>query len=218
MVAGGDAGVTGAGVHTQGNYSSNAAASMATVQLVASSAPAQTTASNVQFNNSYHPSSSTSLAPPHLPPNTTSAMQQQQPYPSMRGAPPPPPKSVNATNLAAIQVPNSPDWILAKILSHDKSTKMYTLSDEDFHSNQIYTISEKQVVPLKGMERNKWARGDVVYAVYPDTTSFYHATVSTPPYNGFVMVQFKDDWDANGVTHEKAVLVQHVMKVPPGRK
>lgn len=133
------------------------------------------------------------------------------------GEVPPPPKSIQTTNLAAIKVtPDSPDWILAKIISHDKSTRMYTLSDEDIHSNQVYKISERQVVPLKGTERNKWARGDVVYAIYPDTTSFYHATVSTPPFNGYVMVQFKDDWDANGVTHEKAVLVAHVMKVPPG--
>ena len=36
--------------------------------------------------------------------------------------------------------------------------------------------------------------------------------------SGFVMVQFKDDWDANGVTHEKAVLMAHVMKVPLGGK
>ena len=42
--------------------------------------------------------------------------------------------------------------------------------------------------------------------------------MSTPPFNGFVMVQFKDDWDVNGVTHEKAVLLAHVMKVPPGGK
>ena len=84
----------------------------------------------------------------------------------MRGIVPPPPKAVQSNNLAAIQVtPNSPDWILAKILSHDKSAKMYTLKDEDVQSNQIYKISERQVVVLKGTERNKWVRGDVVYAV-----------------------------------------------------
>jgi hypothetical protein len=159
---------------------------------------------------------SVSATPSELLPPHASSLQQS--YNSTRGGILPPAKSVQ-TNLAAIKVtPNSPDWILAKIISHDKSARMYTLSDEDVHSNQIYKISEKQVVSLKGTERNKWARGDVVYAVYPDTTSFYHATVSTPPLNGYVMVQFKDDWDANGVTHEKAVLVAHVMKVPPGGK
>jgi hypothetical protein len=54
-----------------------------------------------------------------------------------------------------------------------------------------------------------------VYAVYPDTTSFYPAMVSTPPFNGYVMVQFDNDEDGNGITHEKAVLAVHVMKVPP---
>jgi len=198
----------GAGVHAVGNNSS-----VASMAPSAATAPIAATANNP--SSLRRSSSSTSAM---RPPPTSSAMQQ--PYPStMRGIVPPPPKSVQSSNLAAIQVtPNSPDWILAKILSHDKPTKMYTLSDEDLQSNQIYKIPEKQVVVLKGTERNKWPRGDVVYAVYPDTTSFYHATVSTPPLNGFVMVQFKDDWDANGVTHEKAVLMAHVMKVPPGKK
>ena len=32
----------------------------------------------------------------------------------------------------------------------------------------------------------------------------------------FVMVNFKDDGDENGITHDKAVLMQHVMRVPFG--
>ena len=40
-------------------------------------------------------------------------------------------------DLAAIQVnPASPDWILAKVISHDSSVGMYTLSDEDTESNK----------------------------------------------------------------------------------
>ncbi len=207
-VAGGQMMMTMVGTHGMNHPSLSVVPSAATAAALA-----------VLPNNSaslldpFDPATVGELLPPH-----TSSMQQTT-YNSMRGSIPPPPKSVQTTNLAAIKVtPDSPDWILAKIISHDKSTRMYTLSDEDVHSNQIYKISEKQVVPLKGTERNKWARGDVVYAVYPDTTSFYHATVSTPPFNGYVMVQFKDDWDANGVTHEKAVLVAHVMHVPPGAK
>ncbi len=133
---------------------------------------------------------------------------------------PPPPKAVRTDNLAAIQASPDPtsDWILAKVLSQDKPTRIYTLKDEDLQSNQIYRIPESRVVPLRGTERNRWARGDAVYAVYPDTTSFYRAVVSTPPFNGFVMVQFANDEDADGVTHEKAVLMAHVMRVPPGAK
>lgn len=120
-------------------------------------------------------------------------------------------------DLAAIQTtPNSPDWILAKIISYNKYTKMYTLSDEDTSSNEIYTIPERQVRPLqqKNNNKHKWNKGDDIYAVYPDTTSFYPAVVTTCVMNGHVMVQFKDDWDASGVIHEKAVPIQHVMKAP----
>lgn len=40
-------------------------------------------------------------------------------------------------DLAAIQVtPNSPDWILAKVITHDPNTQMYQLADEDIESNK----------------------------------------------------------------------------------
>lgn len=40
-------------------------------------------------------------------------------------------------DLAAIQVtPNSPDWILAKVITHDPNTQMYKLADEDIESNK----------------------------------------------------------------------------------
>jgi len=196
------------GTHGANGISNPAMAS----SLASAGAPSAVPTNATNLGRTSASATASELLPPH-------ASSLQQSYNSTRGSILPPAKSVQTTNLAAIKVtPNSPDWILAKIISHDKSARMYTLSDEDVHSNQIYKISEKQVVSLKGTERNKWARGDVVYAVYPDTTSFYHATVSTPPLNGYVMVQFKDDWDANGVTHEKAVLVAHVMKVPPGGK
>lgn len=115
-------------------------------------------------------------------------------------------------DLAAIQVtPNSVDWILAKILSFDKSTKVYTLSDEDIAEEKIYTIPSNRVIPLN--KTLQFKRGDIIYAVYPDTTSFYSATVSS--YKGnFVMVHFRDDSDEFGVTHEKAVPVWLAMKVP----
>eukprot|EP00985_Skeletonema_marinoi_P021358 scaffold13054_cov134-Skeletonema_marinoi.AAC.2 len=118
-------------------------------------------------------------------------------------------------DLAAIQTtPNSPDWILAKIISYNKYTKMYTLSDEDMASNEIYTIPERQVRPLLLKNNHKWTKGEAIYAVYPDTTSFYPAVVNYCTKNGHVMVHFNDDWDASGVIHEKAIPMQHVMKAP----
>ena len=121
--------------------------------------------------------------------------------------------SVSSADLAAIQTsPNSPDWILARIIKHDRANRLYRLRDVD-DEEVVYTIPQKQVIPLKDTEYNKWTRGDTVYAVYPDTTSFYKAVVSTVTDNGYVCVHFQDDKDDNGVTHEKCILAQHVTRL-----
>lgn len=120
-------------------------------------------------------------------------------------------------DLAAVQVTPG-HWILAKIISFDSETGMYNLSDEDIESNKVvFYLPESQVVVLGTVER--LSRGDVIYAVYPDTTSFYQATVVQPPRKAqggshFVTVNFVDDSDEHGVTHEKAVLLKHVMRPP----
>jgi hypothetical protein len=120
-------------------------------------------------------------------------------------------------DLAAIQViPNSPDWILAKVISHDPESGMYRLSDEDVESTKVFHLPDSQVVVLGGID--KLSRGDVIYAVYPDTTSFYQAGVTSPPKRvggggSFVTVHFVDDADEHGVTHDKAVLLKHVMRI-----
>eukprot|EP00980_Cylindrotheca_fusiformis_P014804 scaffold4026_cov117-Cylindrotheca_fusiformis.AAC.39 len=116
-------------------------------------------------------------------------------------------------DLAAVQVtPGSPDWILAKVIAHDPSTGMCRLADEDTESNK-----KSQVVVL-GALRNL-SRGDTVFAVYPDTTSFYQATIVQVPRKStgagsFAMVNFVDDSDEHGITHDKAVLLKHIM-LPP---
>ena len=94
---------------------------------------------------------------------------------------------------------------------------MHTLSDEDVTSKQVYRLPVgRQVKILEDQKRHAltWNRGDDCYAVYPETTSFYRATVSTPLHNGYVGVQFRNDTDANGITHEKAVQLGHIMKRP----
>lgn len=83
----------------------------------------------------------------------------------------------------------------------------------------VFHLPESQVVVLGSVE--KLSRGDIIYAVYPDTTSFYQATVVQAPRKvagggSFVMVNFIDDSDEHGVTHDKAVLLKHVMRVPYG--
>jgi hypothetical protein len=82
----------------------------------------------------------------------------------------------------------------------------------------VFHLPESQVVVLRGVDR--LSKGDVIFAVYPDTTSFYQATVvQVPRKTGgqqFVMVNFVDDSDEFGVTHDKAVSLPHVMLPPVG--
>ena len=86
--------------------------------------------------------------------------------------------------------------------------------------SKAFTLPESQVVVLGGVERLR--TGEIIFAVYPDTTTLYQATVVQPPrrmqnagtYQSFVMVHFKDDSDEHGVTLPKAVLMKHVMRPP----
>jgi len=84
---------------------------------------------------------------------------------------------------------------------------------------EAFLLPESQVVILGGVDRLN--RGDVIYGVYPDTTSFYQATVveipkKIPGRDAFVLVHFKDDGDEHGITHAKVVPMKHIMRVPYG--
>lgn len=81
----------------------------------------------------------------------------------------------------------------------------------------VFNLPESQVIILDGLK--SLSRGDIVYAVYPDTTSFYQASVVQAPRKAagggsFVMLNFVDDSDEHGITHDKAVLLKHIM-LPP---
>jgi hypothetical protein len=80
---------------------------------------------------------------------------------------------------------------------------------------KVFDLPDSQVIVLTGAPVSK---GDVVFAVYPDTTSFYQATVVQAPRKGstgqFVMVNFMDDSDEFGITHDKAVPLAHIMPPP----
>ena len=110
-------------------------------------------------------------------------------------------------DMAACQVTPGSEWILAKVLHHDVGSGMYKLADEDIESNKsaylftiirfgsrwfgsqgycrflqtflfcytVFHLPEQQVQILHPVE--KLRAGDVVYAVYPDTTSFYQVSL-----------------------------------------
>ena len=65
--------------------------------------------------------------------------------------------------------------------------------------NTAFILPESQVVILGGLS-STLNRGDTIYAVYPDTTSFYQSTVveMTKKVQGkdpLDLVHFKDDGD-----------------------
>lgn len=97
-------------------------------------------------------------------------------------------------------------------MQYDNNTGMYKLADEDVDSNKIFDLPSSQVIVVN--PNPDLSKGDTVFAVYPDTTSFYQATVVQVPRKSgnFVLVNFVDDSDENGVTHDKAVPPHHVIK------
>jgi hypothetical protein len=73
--------------------------------------------------------------------------------------------------LAAVQVTlGSPDWILAKVITHDAQTGIYKLSDEDNESNK----SEFLVIPFIS---NAYSR----FVILLNTLAFLLKKFSTSP-------------------------------------
>ncbi|GMH69531.1 hypothetical protein TrVE_jg346 [Triparma verrucosa] len=119
--------------------------------------------------------------------------------------------------VALLLDPTSPlSWILGCVISYVPETGMYRISDSDPDVlNKVYNLSKSQV-KLLNLQPNQINKSDDVMAVYPDTTSFYPAKVEGVRKVGggnVVYVVFKDDQDEMGVTHEKPVLLKHVMKL-----
>jgi len=113
----------------------------------------------------------------------------------------------------------SGSWILATVSRYDPGTDMFEVQDEDDDSKVIK-------LPSENVERledsvDGLAKGDPVLAVFPDTTSFYRATISKPVKRSSqgtqgVFVQFEDDEDDTGRTPHRPVTARYVMHNPDG--
>ena len=107
----------------------------------------------------------------------------------------------------AIRPHRSNDLILGVVLQYYPDRGEYDAADVDDRSTK-YTISSKDVFPLdipQTLSQRKLSKGDPIYAIYPDTTSFYKATVAAAPRKGSLMtdhptilVQFDGDEDESG--------------------
>ena len=67
--------------------------------------------------------------------------------------------------------------MFCRVISYHIDTGFYDIVDVD--ETKRYELPESQVILLDLPESSKkLSKGDSVYAVYPDTTAFYLATVS----------------------------------------
>ena len=136
-------------------------------------------------------------------------------------------RTIKPNELCAIRVSPAQmadtEWILGRVISYNTDAGVYVVSDEDPEAidKKKFNLPPTQV---RAVGYDKVQKNDQVLAVYPDTTSFYQATVTQPPRkisgssgnhpsNLFIHVQFQDDSDEFGVTHEKMIVLHHVMRL-----
>jgi hypothetical protein len=93
--------------------------------------------------------------------------------------------------------------ILGRVICYRPDTGEYDILDVD--DSKKYVLPERQVVVLDLQEsQRKLTKGELVFALYPDTTSFYPAVVSHAPRRTAmgaepsVIVQFSGDEDSSG--------------------
>lgn len=94
-------------------------------------------------------------------------------------------------------------WILATVVEYDQRSNTYFVQDEDDPNRTIHLVYE-DVRRLEDISSHL-RRGDLVLAVFPETTSFYRAIVAKSPkpplhHNAVwdVVVKFDDDEDETG--------------------
>lgn len=112
---------------------------------------------------------------------------------------------------------NLDEMILGRVIAYHADIGAYDVADVD--DSKRYHLPESAVTVLDMLDNpRKLSKGEVVHAVYPDTTAFYTAIVTQAPRRGqtgmepTVMVQFQGDADADGNTPNHTVLLKHVFR------
>eukprot|EP00980_Cylindrotheca_fusiformis_P028780 scaffold22642_cov134-Cylindrotheca_fusiformis.AAC.35 len=113
-------------------------------------------------------------------------------------------------------------WILASVQRFYIDTETYDVQDED-DTSKLIRLPWNHVMRLSTGTEGCFDKGKDVMAIFPETTSFYKATVSKRPVweidRGVacvkeVIVKFEDDEDSNGRTPHRRVPSRYVIPVP----
>jgi hypothetical protein len=110
------------------------------------------------------------------------------------------------------------EWILSRVKEYNINTGFYTVADVD-DATKNFELPDTEVVIL---DTERISKGEEVFAVYPDTTSFYPAVVTSVPRRNASLqsaplactVQFNDDADESGVTPDRFVQLRYVIRPP----
>jgi len=113
---------------------------------------------------------------------------------------------------------SSDEMILGKVIVYYADVGAYDVADVD--NSKRYHLSEALVTVLDMVDitSKRLSKGEVIYAVYPETTAFYLASVSQAPRRAppgvepTVLVQFQGDSDDQGVTPVVVVLLRHCFR------
>lgn len=80
------------------------------------------------------------------------------------------------------------NWILGEVLHFNHSNGKYEVDDVDEEEKKRHTLSRRRVVPLPLMRANPetdpdalFEKGDLVLALYPQTTCFYRGVIGKTP-------------------------------------
>ena len=113
---------------------------------------------------------------------------------------------------------SSDEMILGKVIVYYADIGAYDVADVD--NSKRYHLPEALVTVLDigELTHKRLSKGELIYAVYPETTAFYLGSVSQAPRraaNGqepTLAVQFQGDSDENGVTPVRVVALKHVFR------
>mmetsp|Transcript_15777 Transcript_15777/g.21958 ORF Transcript_15777/g.21958 Transcript_15777/m.21958 type:complete len:298 (-) Transcript_15777:1611-2504(-) len=118
------------------------------------------------------------------------------------------PSTTVAARIPSTSRKEAPTWILASILQYLPAVDKYQVQDEDVEGDQTYKVDPSSVVVLTGNTSN-YDKGSEVMAMFPDTTSFYPASV-VRKIGDSVSVKFADDENENGRTPSRKVETKYV--------
>ena len=114
-------------------------------------------------------------------------------------------------------------WILASVQRFYSDTETYDVQDED-DTSKLIRLPWSHVMRLSMGGEGVFQKGTACMAIFPETTSFYRATISKSPVwkldrSGSpivkeMIVKFEDDEDANGRTPHRRVPARYVIPIP----